>query len=191
MTRIAIVDDYQNVALSLADWKSIPGAKFTVFDKPFANEDEIVEKLQGFEIVSTSAEEVSLDAAEVEPQHLAPNDAMVFHQRIRTCAPELIDAQSTVTVTVSYLDALSFEPEQVQLSRPLLELLEADQAPLLKGAAVFAYAEGLKAYKQADLGGRSATMSGALAALERAEAVLPDDPELAEIRAVLEALALR
>ncbi|MCB9715656.1 MAG: VWA domain-containing protein [Myxococcales bacterium] len=145
----------------------------------------------GFEIVSTSAEEVSLDAAEVEPQHLAPNDAMVFHQRIRTCAPELIDAQSTVTVTVSYLDALSFEPEQVQLSRPLLELLEADQAPLLKGAAVFAYAEGLKAYKQADLGGRSATMSGALAALERAEAVLPDDPELAEIRAVLEALALR
>lgn len=56
MTRIAIVDDYQNVALSLADWKSIPGAKFTVFDKPFANEDEIVEKLQGFEIVSTMRE---------------------------------------------------------------------------------------------------------------------------------------
>ena len=56
MTRIAIVDDYQNVALSLADWKSIPGAEFTVFDKPFANEDEIVAKLQGFEIVSTMRE---------------------------------------------------------------------------------------------------------------------------------------
>ena len=56
MTRIAIVDDYQNVALSLADWKSIPGAEFTVFDKPFASEDEIVEKLNGFEIVSTMRE---------------------------------------------------------------------------------------------------------------------------------------
>ncbi|MCC0004257.1 MAG: D-2-hydroxyacid dehydrogenase family protein [Methylobacteriaceae bacterium] len=56
MTRIAIVDDYQNVALTLADWKSIPGAQFTVFDKPFASEDEIVEKLGGFEIVSTMRE---------------------------------------------------------------------------------------------------------------------------------------
>ena len=52
MTRIAIVDDYQNIALTLADWKSIPDAEFTVFDKPFASEDEIVEKLrnQGNEV---------------------------------------------------------------------------------------------------------------------------------------------
>ena len=56
MTRIAIVDDYQNVALTLADWKSIPGAEFAVFDKPFASEDEIIEKLGGFEIVSTMRE---------------------------------------------------------------------------------------------------------------------------------------
>lgn len=56
MTRIAIVDDYQNVALSLADWKSIEGADITVFDKPFASEDEIVEKLGDFEIVSTMRE---------------------------------------------------------------------------------------------------------------------------------------
>ncbi len=56
MTRIAIVDDYQNVALSLADWKSIRGAEITVFDKPFASEDEIVEKLRSFEIVSTMRE---------------------------------------------------------------------------------------------------------------------------------------
>lgn len=56
MTRIAIVDDYQNVALTLADWKGIPGADITVFDKPFASEDEAAEKLRGFEIVSTMRE---------------------------------------------------------------------------------------------------------------------------------------
>ena len=56
MTRIAIVDDYQNIALTLADWKSIPNAEFTVFDKPFASEDEIVEKLRDFPIVSTMRE---------------------------------------------------------------------------------------------------------------------------------------
>ncbi|MFT4096374.1 MAG: D-2-hydroxyacid dehydrogenase family protein [Rhodoblastus sp.] len=56
MTRIAIVDDYQNIALSLADWKGIPDAEFAVFDKPFASEDETVEKLRDFEIVSTMRE---------------------------------------------------------------------------------------------------------------------------------------
>lgn len=144
----------------------------------------------GFEIVSTSAEEVGLDVAEVDPQHLAPNDAMVFHQRIRTCAPEMITAQSAMTVTVHYLDAITFEPREVQHTVPLLQLLGEDPAPLLKGAAIFAYAESLKAYKHADLEGRPGTMVDALAAIARAEEVLPGDPDLAEIRAVLEALAL-
>ncbi|HFE46581.1 MAG TPA: VWA domain-containing protein, partial [Nannocystis exedens] len=44
----------------------------------------------GFEIVKFSGEEYSDDPSEIEPQHLAPNDAMVFHQTIATCAPELV-----------------------------------------------------------------------------------------------------
>jgi len=56
MPRIAIVDDYQRIALELADWNSISGAEFTVFDKPFADDDDAVEKLRGFEIVSTMRE---------------------------------------------------------------------------------------------------------------------------------------
>lgn len=63
MTRIAIVDDYQNIALSLADWASIPDAEFTVFDKPFANEEEAASKLGGFEIVSTMRERMEWPAS--------------------------------------------------------------------------------------------------------------------------------
>ena len=63
MTRIAIVDDYQKVALSLADWTSIPGAEITVFDKPFADEDDVVEKLKDFEIVSTMRERMEWPAS--------------------------------------------------------------------------------------------------------------------------------
>jgi len=143
----------------------------------------------GFEVVSTSAEELSTDASEVEPQHLAPNDAMVFHQRIRTCAPELFDPSATVTVTVRYLDALTFDAREVVSEATFEQLLAADPTPLLKGAAVFAYAESLKAYKHADHDGRGATTNGAFEALEAAEAALPADPELAEIRGVLETLA--
>ena len=62
MTRIAIVDDYQNIALTLADWRSIPDAEFTVFDQPFASEDETVGKLGDFEIVSTMRERMEWPA---------------------------------------------------------------------------------------------------------------------------------
>ena len=142
----------------------------------------------GFELVSTSAEEVSTDVSDVEPQHLAPNDAMVFHQRIRSCAPTELTDDATITVTVIWIDALTFRPRQVQRVYTLAELFAADRAPLYKGAAVLAYADGLKAYKLADSEGRVQTMSGAFEALALAEAALPGDPELAEIRQVLEAL---
>jgi len=142
----------------------------------------------GFEIVQSLDPELDAGGSAIEPQHLAPNDAMVFHQRIRTCAPELLDQSTTMTVAVSYLDASSFEPREVELTLPLAELLQADPAPLLKGAAIFTYAESLKAYKRANAEGRVSTMAKAFGALELAEAALPEDPELAEIRAVLEAL---
>lgn len=60
MTRIAITDDYQNLSLSLADWKSIPGADITVFDTPFASEDETAEKLAGFDVLCTMRERMAL-----------------------------------------------------------------------------------------------------------------------------------
>lgn len=60
MTRIAITDDYQNIALSLADWNSIPGADITVFDRPFASEDDAGAKLAPFEIVCTMRERMEI-----------------------------------------------------------------------------------------------------------------------------------
>lgn len=143
----------------------------------------------GFELVGTGSEATAADVDEVEPQHLAPNDAMVLHHRIRTCAPTEIDPAAEVTVTVIWIDAVTHNPRQVQRVSTLGELVAADPAPLYKGAAVLAYAEGLKAYKRAEPEGRVQSMSGAFAALAQAEAVLPDDPELAEIRQVLELLS--
>lgn len=144
----------------------------------------------GFEVVSTRLDG-DFDVGQQQPQDLAPNDAMVFHQRIRTCAPQMLTEDTMVTVTVLYRDAQTFEERERPLALPLSQMLQAEPAPLLKGAAVFAYAESLKAYKNAELDAKLQTMDGAFAALERAEAAAPGDPELAEIRAVLEALAQR
>ncbi len=55
--RCAILDDYQNVALKMADWASLkPDVEVHVFDKPLANAAEVKRSLQGFNIVSAMRE---------------------------------------------------------------------------------------------------------------------------------------
>jgi phosphoglycerate dehydrogenase-like enzyme len=59
--KIAILDDYQNVALSFADWDSL-GAEIEVFTEPFAEADEIVERLAGFDVVVAMRERTRFPA---------------------------------------------------------------------------------------------------------------------------------
>jgi D-3-phosphoglycerate dehydrogenase len=55
--RCAILDDYQNVALTLADWSVLQDrVDITVFDKPFATADDAVAALKDFDIVCAMRE---------------------------------------------------------------------------------------------------------------------------------------
>jgi len=59
MTRLrcAILDDYQNVALKLADWSCLTGrVDVSVFDAPFADATEAIAALQDFDIVCAMRE---------------------------------------------------------------------------------------------------------------------------------------
>ncbi len=52
MLQAAILDDYQNVALSYADWSALgKEVEIKVFNKPFASQDEAIKALQGFAII--------------------------------------------------------------------------------------------------------------------------------------------
>src|SRR5690606_1507253 len=73
----------------------------------------------GFSIVKFSGEEFSTDPAEIEPQHLAPNDAMVFHQTIATCAPELVDDEAEFKVAVRWKDPITFEEREAELTQKI------------------------------------------------------------------------
>jgi Ca-activated chloride channel family protein len=141
----------------------------------------------GFAFLSFSGEEYSPDPSEVEPQHLAPNDTMVFHQRIEACAPEIVDEASELTVTVRYKDTILFLPRQISDGYTFGELLGGDHTQLLKGAAILAYTDALKAEKHA-APEAGAALEAAFEGLAAAEAALPGDADLAEIRQVLEAL---
>jgi Ca-activated chloride channel family protein len=67
----------------------------------------------GFEMVQFSGEEFSTDPTEVEPQHISPNDSMVFLQTLETCAPEIVADDTEVTVSLHFLDGSTFEAQKV------------------------------------------------------------------------------
>jgi phosphoglycerate dehydrogenase-like enzyme len=61
MLRIAILDDYQNVALDSADWSPLAGrATLTVFNDHLSDADKIVERLAPFDVVSIMRERTPL-----------------------------------------------------------------------------------------------------------------------------------
>ncbi len=143
----------------------------------------------GFEVVHFSGEGISADPADVDPQHIAPNDSMVFYNHLHTCAPDLLEDHASIGVTVRYKDALDFEQKEVTLYTTWGELLAGDTALLYKGAAVYSYAETIKqVITDRTPQGRETALDQALEAVAAAEAVNLGDEDLAEIRSVLEAL---
>ena len=64
---IAILDDYQRQALSLADWSALPlGTATVVFAEPARDDDELVERLQRFDVVVVMRERTAFPAAVLE-----------------------------------------------------------------------------------------------------------------------------
>lgn len=67
MIKAAILDDYQNVALSYADWSPVTNdVEITVFNKPFASQAEAIKALQGFAIVAGMRERTAFPRAVLE-----------------------------------------------------------------------------------------------------------------------------
>jgi phosphoglycerate dehydrogenase-like enzyme len=64
---IAILDDYQNVALQMADWSRLEGkAKITVLNDHVADADALVERLKPFDVLCVMRERTLLPAAVIE-----------------------------------------------------------------------------------------------------------------------------
>jgi phosphoglycerate dehydrogenase-like enzyme len=67
MLKAAILDDYQNVALTFADWSSVTkDVEVKVFTEPFASPAEAIKALQGFAIVAGMRERTAFPRAVLE-----------------------------------------------------------------------------------------------------------------------------
>jgi len=67
MIRIAILDDYQNAALEMADWSPLAGrAAITVFNDHLSHIDAVVDRLLPFDVVCVMRERTPLPRAVIE-----------------------------------------------------------------------------------------------------------------------------
>ena len=94
MTRLrcAILDDYQNVALKLADWSPLGDRiDVTVFDKPFASNDETIAALRDVEIVCAMRERTPFPRAVFEA---LPKLQLLITSGLRNAAIDLDAAKA-------------------------------------------------------------------------------------------------
>ncbi len=130
-----------------------------------------------FQVEKFSGEEYSENPEEVEPQHLAPSDALVFNQVLKACDPSVINLGDVVKVKVTWNTPLTYEAKETNIETTVGDLLAADKPHLAKGKAIVAYAEALKAPTKE-------TLDAALALVAAANAS-GTDPELTEIAELL------
>jgi Ca-activated chloride channel family protein len=130
-------------------------------------------------------EQISTDPAKVRPQHLGPNDAMLFFQTLRACDPALVRGSHRVLIRATWETPLTRESRSAIIDTTI-NALGAGHASLSKAAAVAAYAEALRA------GATEPTAEGKLAAIDRAidavthAAGAGGDPDLIEIAELLD-----
>ena len=144
----------------------------------------------GFEVVRDSGTLNDFGADDLSVR-LGPNASLVLHRRLRSCDPQAqTNPEAKLLVRVTFIDEATGELKEAKSAVKLSTLLAEPPvtvAPLLKGAAVAAYATALQRWqaRPADL---SAALAEASMHLKAALEVSPNDPELAEISAVLTVL---
>ena len=90
MTKIAVLDDYQNVALQMADWSVLPDdAEVTVFNEYLGDTDAVAAHLADFEIVGIMRERTPFPRALFEK---LPNLKLLVTTGMRNASIDLAAA---------------------------------------------------------------------------------------------------
>ncbi|MBW2276052.1 MAG: VWA domain-containing protein, partial [Deltaproteobacteria bacterium] len=146
----------------------------------------------GWWIEEFHGEEYSTDPVDVDPQHLAPNDAMIFHQVLDTCGDLTVSGEEEIYAEAQFYDPLSYAPSADGVTVTVDELLAGSDATLRKGNAIVHYAltiaETQELYDDEDnYPAIVVLIDASIAEVESALDALAGDPDLTEIAAILEA----
>jgi phosphoglycerate dehydrogenase-like enzyme len=106
---VAVLDDYQNVALSMADWSPLKGrASITVFNDHVADVDAVVSRLLPFDIVCVMRERTPMTRAVIER---LPNLRLIASTAFRNASIDVKAAEErhVQVVHTSYSSAPTIE----------------------------------------------------------------------------------
>ena len=97
MVKVAVLDDYQGVALEMADWSTVPeGTQVSVFRDHLTSADALVERLRDFEIVAIMRERTPFDR---ELMERLPNLQLIVTTGRRNASVDL-DAATNLGILV-------------------------------------------------------------------------------------------
>jgi Ca-activated chloride channel family protein len=136
------------------------------------------------EVQKFYGEEISRDPELVRPQHLGPNDAMVFFQILQACDPSLLHGDDRIRLRATWETPFTRQARSTVIDATLNELA-GDDAELTKAAAIASYAEALiLVAKETDPNEREAILADALDVVSEAPGSATD-PDLVEVRELL------
>ncbi len=125
-------------------------------------------------------EEISTDPTKVRPQHLGPNDAMLFFQILRACDASLLRGDDRIRLRATWETPFPRQNREAVIDATL-NALAGDDAELTKAAAIAGYAEALIAVS----GGAGAPALDEALRNVRAARGAGTDPDLVEVEALL------
>ncbi len=89
--RVAVIDDYQNVAMDMADWEPVTrDCEVTVFHDHLADEDAVAERLRDFEVVVIMRERTPFPRSQFEK---LPNLKLLVTSGMRNLAIDVAAAR--------------------------------------------------------------------------------------------------
>lgn len=142
MTKIAILDDYQNVAMSMADWRSLPaGVSAEAFSDHLADEDAVARRLAPFGIAVAMRERTPFPRSLLER---LPNLRLLVTTGMRNAAIDLA-AASELGVTVCGTNGLAQPTAELTwgLILALARRIPLEDAAVKRGAWQVSVGEGV------------------------------------------------
>jgi len=141
----------------------------------------------GFVVDEFTGEEIGNTPSEVEPQHLAPNDQMLYDMDLLDCSADAASSNLELEFTVEWTHPGTNTPMIETLMVPVGDLLQEPARELVKASALVSFAQAFE--EVASLSGasaRGAYLDDVLDEVQSAVTSFPSDPDLPEVLSQLQ-----
>jgi len=132
----------------------------------------------GFVVEDFAGEQISTDPEEVFPQHLAPNDQMLYHLVLRDCAGS---GDADMAFDATWVDPATGEERLSSAAGTVAELLAADRRQLEKADAILAFAGAFAEVDGLSEADRADHLDAVEATLQAALGAFPGDADLLDL----------